>query len=240
VKFKKIIFKQARKHVSGLIQKPKSAISYPPKWYKDQKLFSNNENNYFKAFKKSTNHNTYKMCIPLVDSLTAGYMLVSSADSMVVNTDEENYNPLIRWNVDFEIADSQADEVLGNYPVPVGYNKKVFRWYVDWKIITPPGYSLWITHPSHRYDLPFFTMTGFVDTDKHPNFLLLPFFIKENFEGIIEEGTPIAQIIPIKRDNWKSVEENFSEQDIFNYRNNVKINLIRTYKNKYWSKKKYE
>lgn len=240
MKNKKIIFKQARRHVDKLIGKPKPAKNYPPQWYKDQKLFSNNENDLLKASKKSSPYFTYKMCVPLVDSLTAGYMLSLPADLMVINSDENNYSPSLKWNVDFSIIDSQPDEVLGNYPTPIGYNKVIFRWIADWKIITPPGYSLWITHPSHRHDLPFFTLTGFVDTDKHPNPLFLPFFIKDNFEGLIKEGTPIAQIIPIKRDNWKSIEDKFSEQEFLNIDNYVKLNIIRTYKNKYWSNKKYE
>ena len=99
---------------------------------------------------------------------------------------------------------------------------------------------MWITHPSHRYDLPFTTINGFVDTDLYPNRLVLPFFIKDGFEGIIKEGTPIAQIIPIKRDNWKSIENNFSNQESLNMENYPKINLLRTYKNKYWSKKNYD
>jgi hypothetical protein len=27
---------------------------------------------------------------------------------------------------------------------------------------------------------------------------------KKNFKGILEKGTPMFQIIPIKRDNWES------------------------------------
>ena len=240
MKNKKIIFKQARQHVDGLIAMPSSAKNYLPQWYKDQKLFSNGENDYLKASKKSNFDFTYKLCVPLIDSLTAGYMLTSPADLMIINHNKDQYTPTMHWSVNFQLADSQSNEVLGNYPTPVGYNKNLFRWIIDWKIITPPGYSLWITHPSHRNDLPFFTLNGFIDTDSHTNSLVLPFFIKDGFEGIIKEGTPIAQIIPIKRDNWKSIENNFSNQESLNMENYPKINLLRTYKNKYWSKKNYD
>ena len=30
----------------------------------------------------------------------------------------------------------------------------------------------------------------------------VPFFIKSGFEGVIPAGTPIAQLIPIKREKW--------------------------------------
>jgi hypothetical protein len=239
--YKKIIFQQAYRYVDGFIKKPNSSTSYPPKWYKDQKLFSNKENDVLKAEKNGSWQGTYKMCIPLVDSLTAGYMIELPADVLVVNkSNDGGYEPFLKWNVDFNVLDSQPIEGLGNYPIPQGYNDSFFRWAINWQIITPEGYSLWITHPSHRHELPFFTLTGFVDTDKHPSPLFLPFFIKDGFEGIIYEGTPIAQIIPIKRENWKSFDEKYSEQKSINFINSVKLNFIRTYKNKYWTKKRYE
>lgn len=242
---KKIIFQKAFNYVDGLLKMPNPSIFYTPNWYKTQKLFSNGENNIIKAEKKVEEtgnwYATYKLCVPIVDSLTAGYTIELPADVLVMNTDKNGgYNPFLSWKVNFDVLDGQPGEGLGNYPIPTGYNGSFFRWKVNWQIITPPGYSLWITHPSHRHELPFFTLNGFVDTDKHPNPLFLPFFIKNGFEGIIEEGTPIAQIIPIKRETWKSFDEKYSEQKSINFPNNVKLNFLRTYKNKYWTKKRYE
>ena len=240
MKNKKIIFRQTEKFVEGLLKKPNSAISYIPKWYKNQKLFSNEENNLLKAYKKGNFLYTYKLCLPVVDSLTAGYMVELPADVIVTNQSSDGYVPLLRWTVDFKVLDSQENITLGNYPIPTGYNNTFFRWRMFWHFKTPKDYSLWVTHPSHRHDLPFFTLNGFIDTDKHPNDLLLPFFIKDGFEGIIQAGTPIAQILPIKRENWKSFEEKYSEEKNINISNNVRINIIKTYKNRYWARKKYE
>ena len=36
-----------------------------------------------------------------------------------------------------------------------------------WTIETPPGYSMLITHPFNRPDLPFTTLTGLVDCDRY-------------------------------------------------------------------------
>jgi hypothetical protein len=239
--YKKIIFQQAYDYVEGLFEKPSSAIKYFPQWYKDQKTFSNGENNILKAEKKGLWKGTYKLCIPFIDSMSAGYMIELPADILVINTSKNGgYTPGITWNVDFEVLDILKINALGNYPIPTGFDESAFRWKVHWHIKTPNDYSLWITHPSHRYDLPFLTINGFVDTDKHPTPLILPFFIKHGFEGIIKEGTPIAQVVPIKRENWKSFEEKYSEQKNRNFLNSVKLNYIKTYKNKYWSRKKYE
>jgi hypothetical protein len=239
---KKIIFEAAEPHAEVLFDKPEPSTNKVSKWYRDQKLFSNNESDFLKALKKDNNVSpTYKLCVPLIDTITSGYTLVNSADVLVKNVSQDNtdYDPQITWSTSFSPLDSQPSEMLGNYPIPFGYNKTSFRWNNDWKIITPPGYSLLFMHPSHRHELPFFTLTGLVDTDKFPNKLHLPFFIREGFEGIIQAGTPIAQILPIKRDIWESEKKPFQEKSHILYNNAMKINFIRTYKNKIWSRKVY-
>lgn len=245
IKNKKIIFQSAKKSSDYFPNFPEPAYKHVPEWFRKQKLFSNNENDFLKAQKKSIVekqpvHATYKNCKPIVDTLTSGYIIKTSADCIIINTDSVNYRPSIQWNVSWGLMDSQDSGVLGNYPIPYGYNQTLFRWELQHKIITPPGYSLWITHPSHRYDLPFLTINGFVDTDKHPNRLVLPFFLKDNFEGIIPEGTPIAQIIPIKREEWISEQKQYTEDIEETQSDSVKINLSKVYINKFWTRKNYK
>ena len=244
IKKQQIIFEASADYSEELTLPPLTGTKFVPRWYKEQKLFSNKESDYIKAKKTySPFEYTYKLCTPLVDSLTSGYFLSTSADIAVINIGtESNYIPEINWRVSWGPLDSQSNDVLGNYPVPDGYSKKIFRWSSDWKIKLPKGYSLWVTHPSHRHDLPFFTLNGFVDSDKHVNPLLFPFFIKNGFEGIIEQGTPIAQLIPVKREFWKSKIVSFEEKNNIKsvILNNIRQNILRSYKNKFWSKKHYE
>jgi hypothetical protein len=235
---KKITFQAADQHAKALIDYPKPATHNIPEWYKSQKLYANGENNIIKAYKNGISHATYKACTPLVDTLTSGYIITTSADIVVINEDDGTKN--ISWNVSWKCLDNQDISVLGNYPIPHGYSPQILRWYLNWIIKTPPNYSLWVTHPSHRYDLPFLTINGFVDTDKHPNRLLLPFFLKEGFEGIIEKGTPIAQLIPIKRDFWTTNTEDYDPILETLQENAMKRKILRGYKNFFWSKKKYE
>lgn len=236
---KKIFFKETTLTAKHMLPIPKPATNHVPKWYKDDKLFINGENDLMQSFRDKVG-GTYKLCVPLVDSLTAGYIFVTSCDMVVTNISKNGYEPSLTCRVGWAPADMQPSEVLANFPIPFGHNPTSFRWTTDWQIITPSGYSLWITHPSHRYDLPFTTITGFVDTDKHPNHLLFPFFIRDGFEGIIPEGTPIAQVIPVKRDIWKSEKIDYDPEKEFIDSNIMKINMIRSYKNKFWSKKEYK
>jgi len=241
-KNKKIIFfKEAKKETQYLQNVPKPSSNFAPEWYKNQALFSDGGRDYKKFIKsKVPVFATYKICVPLVDSLTAGYMLTLPVDIFIENiATDGSYLPIIKWNVEWEIADTQNNMALGNYPIPEGYYSSVFRWSLDWKVETPDGYSSFIMHPQHRHDLPFFTLTGFVDTDKMPSRLYLPFFIKDGFEGIVKEGTPIAQILPIKREVWQSERKKYSDEEEFNINNISKFNFIKTYKRKYWSKKEY-
>lgn len=240
---KKIIFQPATEQTDHLFDEPRPAINSVPSWYKKQKLFSNNESDLLKSFKKDPpGQGTYKLCVPLIDSLTSGYIVKLPVSILVTNIsiEKDKYIPFIKWNtVDFDPLDWITTEALANYPIPNGYSSACYRWNFDWITKTPKGYSLFITHPSHRHDLPFFTINSIVDTDKFCNKLFLPFFIKEGFEGIIEEGTPIAQILPFKRDNWKSERAEYSEKIKFLLNNKMRVSFIRTYKEKVWSKKQY-
>jgi hypothetical protein len=235
---KQIFFKETTLTAKHLLQMPKPATNHVPKWYKDDKLFVSGHNDFIRSYHDQS-RGTYKLCVPVVDSLTAGYIFATPCDILVTNASKDRYTPLLQWKVEWAPAEVQPQEILANFPIPFGHSPTSFRWATDWQIITPEGYSLWITHPSHRYDLPFTTITAFVDTDKHPNNLFLPFFIRDGFEGIIPEGTPIAQVIPIKRDIWKSEKMDYDPETEFISKNIMKTNMIRTYKNKFWSKKEY-
>ena len=240
-KSKKIIFQPSTEQTNLLGEPPIPGYKNVPSWYRNQKLFSDNQNSYLKAFKKGNVIKTFKMCTPLVDSMTSGYTIKLPADIIVVNSSQNGeYLPKIQWGVGWEILDVQPQEVLGQYPTPEGYYSQMFRWHPNWIIKTPPGYSLWVTHPSHRYDLPFLTINAFVDTDKHPNALLFPFFIKKGFEGIIEKDTPIVQVIPVKRDSWITKIKKFNINSFLIGSDNVNLTFSRFYKHNYWTRKKYE
>jgi hypothetical protein len=69
----------------------------------------------------------------------------------------------------------------------------------------PPGYSLLVTHPFNRPDLPFVTLTGLIDADRYrDNFIHFPaHWCDVEFKGVLAKGTPVAQCVPLKRDTWE-------------------------------------
>lgn len=164
-----------------------------PKWYKDTKPFKDGVENYGNA--------TFKMCMPFMDSMTTGYAIPLAADVVVWQV---NGMPQFDWGL------HDAMEVRGlNYPLveaPSGYVALNLAWHTQVALELPKGYSALITHPLNRYDLPFLTSSGIID-DFALNNGSVPFFIKQGFEGIIHQGTPIAQVIPFKRENWTNKVE---------------------------------
>lgn len=181
---------------------------------------------------------TYKTCSPFTDAMTSGYtLMLSSAIYVVQETMNGIKYPRIKWNVTTDIVDQIDPSVMKHFHVPHGYSQLGFRWINNWKIQTPRGYSLMATHPVNRTDLPFYTLTGIIDTDRHPNPILFPFFIREDFEGKINAGTPIVQLLPIKRDSWHSSIDNEYYNE--NTRDLIKQDYIGTYKKRFWTRKEY-
>ena len=87
-------------------------------------------------------------------------------------------------------------------------------------------------------DLPFQTLSAVVDTDKHNVPTHFPFFMKHGFEGKIPLGTPIVQIIPFKRQEWKSVADKY---DLYDPSMLNALTLVEdNYKKNTWESKKYE
>jgi hypothetical protein len=171
---------------------PKPSKQFIPEWWKSQELTTNGKDiNSIPKF-------SFKACVPFLDSLTMGYMIYTQQDIHVSYVDE---SPFLRWKM--EPAPVILREDSQNLPVPEGHNNSHFAWVFNCAIEMPPGYSVLITHPLNRFDLPFTTLSGIVDQG-NPWGGQFTFWIKDRFTGIIPKGTPLAQIIPFKRENWKS------------------------------------
>ena len=89
---------------------------------------------------------------------------------------------------------------------------------------------------------PYFTiLEGLVDTDKYTSPVNFPFTLNNlDFEGLIPAGTPVAQVIPIKREGWsigKESEKNLLKRKQVGYLRNSKF--YDKYKKMFWEKKEY-
>jgi hypothetical protein len=222
------------KFVSRFGMNLNSASNHIPSWYKKIPPTFNGEP--FQLI-KGTPNTTVKACTPFLDAMTAGYTFYLPADVYVSWLDGV---PRLNWKGEREFVTLHNFEQTDNLPIPVGHNKQVFKWQNEYVIETPKGYSLWCTHPVNRFDLPFTVISGFVDTDKYTMSIHFPFFIQEGWTGVIEKGTPVAQVIPVKRDDWILEETPTLEFEELRTRvETYRTRIFRAYKHFFWQKKSY-
>jgi hypothetical protein len=78
---------------------------------------------------------------------------------------------------------------------------------------------------------------GFTHSEEGSN---LPFLLKEDFTGMIKKGTPMYQIIPFKRETWKSEAAKFNANQQLTVTQSVKQFMWGGYKNLVWNKKEFD
>lgn len=223
------------------VSKPEPAIKEIPDWFRKADRFAINPitKDYWQG-PDGGKIPTWKACPAIFDILGTGYLLKTPCDvrfylknnKMSVEIKEEKYK-------DF----CSERPPMPQFVHPEGYYKEHFAWYPDWAVELPEGYSALYSTPFNRFDLPFLMSTGIVDNDKINLPGTMPFFIIKGFEGTLPAGTPYAQIIPFKRENWES--EVFIENPNSLYKKNQEnSNKYRVkdggvYKNEVWSKREY-
>ena len=174
------------------------ALKAVPQWYKRIPK---------KVTGKSMDHEheedlvTVKSCVPFLDAFTTGYFMTLGQELLVERTE---IGPVIRYKTEPNPTGFRPSALTDPMPTPTGYGNEHFVWHTTATVKLPPGYSALYTHPINRFELPFFTVSAVVDADTGIPGGNIPFYLKENFEGIIPKGTPIIQIIPFKRDEWIS------------------------------------
>ena len=215
---------------------PQPSIKFLPNWYKNIPPFKNGEKKLKFPMGFNTHNSTIKKCVPFLDALTAGYMVVLDDD---VYIEQINAEPFIRWKSNVDMITWHNLEEIPGFEIPDTYHKMVTKWTNDFIIKTPKGYSVMFVHPLNRVDLPFFTLSGFVDCDSYEMTVNFPFLLKKGFEGIIPAGTPIAQIIPIKRDSWKSEREKYNEDKTYVRVRKFQRTFSDSYKKNWWVRKDY-
>jgi len=207
-----------------------------PEWFKKIEKFSGGK------LSISPSTITVKNCAPFMDAFLIGYYIPLTVDLLVEQTPN---GPKISWgwfDLDYKETDFVIERNPGmvpTLPIPQGFSPNHFSWSTKQILKVENGYSLLITHPLNRDDLPFRTMSGVVDANYAMSGGKLPFLIQEGFEGIIKAGTPIAQIIPIKSEAWKlERNENLLSEAKLARSESLKT-IIGWYKNKYWNRKEY-
>lgn len=229
----KISFNAASVAAGKTGHNPSTSVKALPGWYKKMLKFIGN--------KKIPNGSgflplTVKACPPFLDAMISGYIIYTEYDIFVTQKEE---GPWLEWRAGGDLIGLHGKDQIVNEQVPDGYSDQPFKFNNLWQIKTPRGYSTLFTHPQNRVDLPFFTISGIVETDTYNNVINFPFLIKKDFEGEIPAGTPIVQLFPFKRESWKMQLGEAKQDKVRDSQLLLNHKLVGGYKTYWWQRKNY-
>jgi len=229
---KKIQFVTTEQEIQDKIDIPKPARQYVADWYKRANNFIGGN----MEIKEYGINKDIKLCAPFLDIMTAGYTVELLCDLLVEKTgDTIKFN----WSETPAPIAMRDKKMASTLPRPAGHSNNMYAWVMPYGPLTPPGYSALITHPFNRFDLPFTCTSGIIESDNYSMPGEIPFFFKEDFEGIIPAGTPIIQILPFKRDSWKSEKKKFDNSFNLKQLFSIRKSIYGAYKKLYWIKKEF-
>jgi len=212
---------------------PKPASKFIPEWYKNLESYMDNKKQPNGEGKTTA---TAKRCMPVFDAITAGYIIVSPADVFVKQINGE---PHYEWS-NFGLINFHPKWQAPEHPNRNGHESYP-KWTNPWGIKTPNGYSTMFVQPFHRESV-FTILPGVVDTDTYTAPVNFPFVLNDiNFEGLIPAGTPIAQVIPFKREVWEmklGAEKEYVEQ--IKVTNKLQTRFFDRYKTLFRASKEYK
>jgi hypothetical protein len=211
---------------------PKPAAKVVPEWYKNTNSYIGNEK---KPAGNGSTTATIKRCMPVFDAMTSGYIIESPADVYVSIKDGEHW---FEWS-DLGLITFHTIEQAPEHPLRKSNSYP--KWMNPWAISTPKGYSTLFVQPFHRESV-FTIFSGIVDTDQYTPSVNFPFVMNDpTFEGLIPKGTPIAQVIPFKRDSWTielGSKKDLEEQAKIGKK--LQSKFFDRYKTMFWNKKEYK
>lgn len=232
----KIKFIPHKNPESTYLISPTPAIRSLPEWYKQKKPLVDGSKTY-KPQADGSAPSTVKLCNPFGDALSAGYFLYLDADLFI---EDVNGEKKITWGIGGDSLISMHNiRQFDSSGIPAGHEEAIFKFQNSWIVETPAGYSSLITQPFNRGDLPFTIFSGIVETDTFQLPINLPFTIRSDFEGIISAGTPIAQIIPFRRESWESEQGHYDAKRNSKNFDTLRKTLYRAYKQLHWQKKSW-
>lgn len=176
----------------GTMPEPVPANKVLPEWYKQlaPRLTGAGKQTELQT-------STVKRCMPFLDALSMGWILPLCAE-VQFKAEEGVVN--YEWQFDESVVSNHNLGQVGGDMFPRN-DWPVMKFHNYWCVKVPEGYSLLVTSPFNRIEPRFETFSGVVDADSYFNYINAPFmWTGGNYEGVIDAGTPVVQVIPFKRD----------------------------------------
>jgi len=227
--------------LKGYVAEPKPSLQFIPETFKKMPGLLKNKEVY----------STVKKCIPFLDAFTTGYIIPFQTDIDYIydkKIDECRFDLNLAIPNEFleylKVEEHHSLQISKELRNPRATIDIVLKFSNSWTIKTPPGYSCIFVTP-FNHPLPFELVTGVVDTDLYELPINFPFYwtADPKKDHVLKQGTPMAMVIPFKREDWKIELSNVSDNE------KNKLNLKRlgyfskvfdNYKSKFWTKKSYK
>lgn len=213
---------------------PKPATEYLPEWYKETPSYIGEKK---QILSDAGLTQTVKKCLPFFDAMTSGYIIPTYVDVYVRN---DNGEPYYSW-AHYDAISFHGKQQFNNHPHGKNFVEAP-KWKNPWAIKVPDGYSVLFVPPFHQPNDIFKVLDGVVDCDKYTAPTNFPFFLNDkNFEGLIPAGTPMVQVIPFKRENWKmQIGGSKETEEAFKVHKRINHKFFDKYKTMFWSRKEYK
>jgi len=145
---------------------------------------------------------TVKRCMPFLDALNAGWLLPLAA-TVRLEISDAGRQVAAGWELDGELVSPHgAFQAAGNPFEP----RPVLKFHNPWTIRTPAGWSCLFVPPLNRPPAGIEVLAGIVDTDRYVAPVNLPFVaLGEDGVHTLAKGTPLAQVIPFRRETIDAV-----------------------------------
>lgn len=208
------------------------------KWYRDLPQFHGGK----PSIKDGMANPTVKACMPFYDAMISGYIQQSWHDMSFEFSFDKNGDETVVYNTasqpsSFSVRDHEPSMKLSN-----DYYPFEFVFHPPYYPEVPEGWSVLITQPFNSFNSPFQFTSGIVDSDQftHSQSGNLPFYVKRGFNGIIPKGTPLYQLMPVKRESWKSEVTEFDLETQNKIMNPIRTKFWAGYRHNYWTKKTFK
>lgn len=237
VAMKKILFHPVASDVVNNATPPLPAKETLPGWYKDLPQFYGGKPD----IKNGMANLTVKACMPFYDAMISGYVQTAWQDMSFEFKLEENGDETVVYNspanpAAFSIRDGDPAIKLSNNFYPFE-----FVLHPPYYPQVPKGWSILLTQPLNSFNSPLQFTSGIMDSDQftHSASGNLPFYVRRGFNGIVPKGTPLFQMIPIKRESWKHELKDFDKDTQDKVMNPIYNKFWGGYRHNYWSKKTF-
>ena len=198
-------------------------------WFKSTPEYANGE----RLIVDGSTPHTVKKCIPVFDAMTAGYIIPTYVDVQVTQRDGL---PWYEWPL-FGAVSFHPVKQAPEHPAKNG--APFPKWNNPWAIRTPPGSSSLFLPPMHNPNGVFTVLSGIVDTDSYSAPVNFPFVLNDvGWEGLIPAGTPMVQVFPFRRDEWK-MGLNTDPAEINKVTTRLRSVWFNSYKRQFWTRKQY-